>query len=210
MLKIALVAGGDKSHLPAQFDYYVGIDRGSLFLLEKGLPLTMAIGDFDSVSDQELSLIKSKAEWIYQAPIEKDDTDTELALKIIFETYPDAQVTIFGAFGGRLDHALSNLFLPSEPALAPYMEQIGLVDEQNYVSFRPEGQHVVEPLEGMTYISFIPEGGNLNIYQAKYELRESNFFSKKVYASNEFMNQPIKITVSAGYLVIIQTRDKKL
>ena len=49
----------------------------------------------------------------------KDDTDLELALLTIFEQNPQAAVTIFGALGGRIDHMLANVFLPSNPKLAP-------------------------------------------------------------------------------------------
>lgn len=105
-----MIAGGQMTDFSAQFDYYVGIDRGSLFLIENGLPLELAIGDFDSVSEEELSNIKERAKKWIQAPVEKDDTDTELALKTVFERFPDAQVTLFAAFGGRLDHMMSNIF----------------------------------------------------------------------------------------------------
>ena len=108
-------------------------------LLELGLPLDLAVGDFDSVSRSELEMIQSAAKDCMIAPAEKDDTDTELALKAIFSKYPQAQVTIFGAFGGRIDHMMSNLFLPSDPELAPFMRQITLRDEQNTVQFYPAG-----------------------------------------------------------------------
>lgn len=35
MTKIALFAGGDLTYFEYDFDYFVGIDRGSLFLLKK-------------------------------------------------------------------------------------------------------------------------------------------------------------------------------
>ena len=115
MIKVALFAGGDLRYFAGDFDYFVGVDRGSLYLIEQGFPLNLAVGDFDSISAEELKQVTSQAECLIQAPAEKDDTDTELALKTIFKDWPEAQVTIFGAFGGRLDHLMSNLFLPSEP-----------------------------------------------------------------------------------------------
>lgn len=36
MTKIALFAGGDLTYFEYDFDYFVGIDRGSLFLLKMG------------------------------------------------------------------------------------------------------------------------------------------------------------------------------
>lgn len=206
--KIALVAGGDWSPIETAFDLYVAVDRACLTLLEKKLPLAWAIGDFDSVSVLEREGIQAAAGQFTLAPAEKEDTDTELALKLIFEAYPEAQVTIFGAFGGRLDHLVSNLFLPSDPALAPFMAQISLVDSQNHISYLSAGKHQLFP-KNERYISFMLEGeGKLEISGAKYELSASNFFRKKIYSSNEFTNNPIEVTVPSGYLVVLRTRDR--
>lgn len=209
MTKIALFAGGDLDVLETDFDVFVGVDAGSLFLLHHHLPLDMAIGDFDSVSPTQLEQIQQAAKNFVQAPAEKNDTDLELALKIVFEAYPHAQVRVFGALGGRIDHLLSNLFLVSEPDLAPFMMQIELIGADNRILFRPAGKHRLSPKEGMTYISFMPsDNGRLTIENAKYPLREENFFFKKCYSSNEFLDGDIQITLDTGYLVIIYSKDR--
>ena len=108
MTNIAVLAGGAPSFIPKVYDYYV-VDRGALRLLEEDYPLHLAIGDFDSVSQTELETIKTKAQFFVQALAEKDDTDTELALKEVFSRYPKAQVTVYGAFGGRIDLSLIHI-----------------------------------------------------------------------------------------------------
>ncbi|HEL2552862.1 TPA: thiamine diphosphokinase [Streptococcus suis] len=209
MIKIAVIAGGSFDCLPEPADLYVGVDAGSLRLLDHSLPLDWAIGDFDSVTPEELGRIKDTAERFLQAPAEKDDTDLELALKEVFKFYPQAQVRIYGALGGRMDHMMSNLFLPAEPDLAAYMEQIELVDSQNIVRFRPAGQHRLSPIAGMKYISFMPSDQScLTIRHAKYPLDASNYFFKKCYASNEFIDRDIDIQLDKGYVVLIYSKDK--
>ena len=209
MTKIAVFAGGRLSDFSTDFELFVGVDRGSLFLLKNQLPLDLAVGDFDSVSKEELQIIQEKAGDFVKAAPEKDDTDTELALKAIFSKYPHAQVTIFGAFGGRIDHMMSNLFLPSAPELAPFMRQITLRDEQNTVQFYPAGSNQVLPEKEMIYVSFMADGdADLTIKGAKYELDASNFFKKKIYSSNEFLDQPITVTLKSGYLIVIQSKDR--
>lgn len=209
MIKIAVIAGGSLDCLPEPADLYVGVDAGSLRLLEASLPLDRAIGDFDSVTPEELGRIKDLAERFLQAPAEKDDTDLELALKEVFKAYPQAQVRIYGALGGRMDHMMSNLFLPAEPDLAAYMEQIELVDRQNVVRFRPAGQHRLSPIAGMKYISFMPsDQSRLTIRHAKYPLDASNYFFKKCYTSNEFIDRDIDIQLDQGYVVLIYSKDK--
>ncbi|HFI0645010.1 TPA: thiamine diphosphokinase [Streptococcus suis] len=209
MIKIAVIAGGSFDCLPEPADLYVGVDAGSLRLLDHSLPLDWAIGDFDSVTSEELGRIKDQAEHFLQAPAEKDDTDLELALKEIFKAYPQAQVRIYGALGGRMDHMMSNLFLPAEPNLVAFMEQIELVDSQNIVRFRPAGQHRLSPIAGMKYISFMPsDQSRLTIRHAKYPLDASNYFFKKCYTSNEFIDRDIDIQLDQGYVVLIYSKDK--
>ncbi|GGE24944.1 thiamine diphosphokinase [Streptococcus himalayensis] len=209
MTRVAVFAGGRMADYQTDFDYFVGVDRGAFFLLEKGLPLYMAVGDFDSVTAEERERIAQASEIFAQAQPEKDDTDLELALNMLFQKMPEAQVHIFGAFGGRLDHTLSNVFLPSDPRLAPYMRQFCLVDEQNLLCYFPEGKHQVEPKEGMTYVGFMSETSTpLTISGAKYPLNEQNFFEKKIYGSNEFIGQPIEVTCPKGYLVVIYSKDR--
>lgn len=210
MVRVAVFAGGEIGATSFSYDVLVGVDRGSLYLLEQGQSLDMAIGDFDSVSKEERTRIEQAATVFIQAPAEKDDTDLELALKEVFARYKQARVTVYGAFGGRLDHMMSNLFLASEPDLLPYMQQIELVDELNIVRFYPAGNYSIEPIEGMTYLSFMPsDDARLTIRQAKYPLNESNYFFKKCYSSNEFIGQPIEFELDQGYLVLIYSRDRR-
>ncbi|TWT14451.1 thiamine diphosphokinase [Streptococcus sp. sy010] len=209
MTKVALFAGGDLSYFTRQFDVFVGVDRGSLFLLEQGLALDWAIGDFDSVSSEEFARIEASAGHLITAPRHKDDTDTELALIKIFQAFPKAEVTIFGALGGRLDHALTNIFLPSHPELSAYAHQICLVDDLNQVTYRLAGQHELYPEANFDYVSFLAEGsGILQLENAKYPLNEANFFERKIYTSNEFLTGPIKLSLTDGYVIIIQTKDR--
>ena len=209
MVKIVVVAGGDSSLLPKNQDIYLGVDGGCLKLLEQGLPLDIAVGDFDSISEVDFRKIQAQAKQVVQSVPEKNDTDLELALKTVFEDYPDAAVTVYGAFGGRLDHFLSNIFLPTDPDLAPYMEQIQLVDEQNRLVFRPAGSHEIQPDPTMTYVGFMPVGdGRLAITGAKYPLHAENYFLKAMYGSNEFLDQAIQVSLDRGYLVIVYSKDR--
>ena len=92
--RVAVFAGGDRGHYRTDFDCFVGVDRGSLWVLEEKLPLALAVGDFDSVTAEERQVIQKRAQHFVQARPEKDDTDLELALLTIFEQYSQAQVTI--------------------------------------------------------------------------------------------------------------------
>ena len=209
MIKIALFAGGTIDSFQMDFDLFIGVDRGSLFLIEQGICPDLAVGDFDSVSEKELALICSQSKEVLQAQPEKDDTDLELAVKAVFARYPQAQLTIFGAFGGCLDHTLANIFLPSNPEITPYMQQIRLCNAQNELRYCPQGRHEIKPVAGMNYLAFMPaDDSRLTIEGAKYPLNESNYFFKKVYASNEFIDEPVFLECQSGYVIVIYSKDR--
>ena len=209
MIKIALFAGGTIDSFQMDFDLFIGVDRGSLLLIEQGICPDLAVGDFDSVSEKELALIYSQSKEVLQAQPEKDDTDLELAVKAVFARYPQAQLTIFGAFGGRLDHTLANIFLPSNPEITPYMQQIRLCNAQNELRYCPQGRHEIKPVAGMNYLAFMPaDDSRLTIEGAKYPLNESNYFFKKVYASNEFIDEPVFLECQSDYVIVIYSKDR--
>lgn len=209
MTKIALFAGGTIDSFQVDFDLFIGVDRGSLFLIEQGIRPDLVVGDFDSVSEKELALIYSQSKEVLQVQPEKDDTDLELAVKAVFARYPQGEVTIFGAFGGRLDHTLANIFLPSNPEIVPYMQQIRLCNAQNQLCYCPQGRHEIKQVAGMNYLAFMPaDNSQLTIEGAKYPLNESNYFFKKVYASNEFIGEPVFLECQSGYVIVIYSKDR--
>ena len=98
--------------------------------------------------------------------------------------------------------------MPSLPDLTAYMQQIRLCDAYNNIRYCPAGTHTIVPTENEGSLAFLVEGdGILNIRGAKYELTEDNYFIQKVYTSNEFINQPVTLTLDKGYVIVIESRD---
>ena len=208
--KVAIVAGGRVETIPLDLDVYVGVDAGCLYLLKQGLELSLAVGDFYSVEPDEFQSIQSAAHELRTSVAEKNDTDLELAIKEVLERWPQEDILIFGAFGGRLDLHKAIVFLPSDPEISPFMSQLYLMDQQNYLCYRPAGRNTILPIAGYTYVAFMPvEGAFIQIEGAKYPLNQTNYFKKAIYGSNEFINQPITLTIDRGYALIIYSKDGK-
>ena len=114
MTTINIMAGGPHDDLPTDWQelpgVWIGVDRGTLHLVEAGIQPDLAVGDFDSLTLSELRAVREHVKKIRQVPSEKDDTDTELAVKAALQCFSTGNVIILGATGGRLDHFLSNLF----------------------------------------------------------------------------------------------------
>jgi len=91
------------------FDYVIGVDGGLKHLDSLGYSPDMMIGDFDSTNLEEHRL-KWPDIQILKFNTEKDMTDAELAFSYMVDK-GFSEIIVIGAFGGRLDHLLGNIFL---------------------------------------------------------------------------------------------------
>ena len=109
------------------------------------------IGDGDSASPDSWAWARTQNIPIEKFPVEKDDTDTQLALQIAKDAgFPAAIIT--GAFGGRFDHALSTMM---SCAFAPLPCLIA--DEREALLFVHAGEALtVTPKSTPKAISLLP------------------------------------------------------
>lgn len=212
-MQILLVAGGDPSLWPdftgTDFSFVVGIDRGNLFLLERNITPDLAIGDFDSLNEQEKKQVFANVAEIITSPAEKDDTDTQLALMTTFQRFPEAEVTLIGITGGRLDHLLANLWLALEERFRPFVSQLYLKDKQNSLTYLKPGNHQVKKIPEMKYLAYVGLTAvkDLELTGAKYELAKTSFLHPVSLSSNEFIQETAEVAFSEGMLAVIQSRD---
>lgn len=114
--KIGIVGNGPIETLPDlkqykdDVDVWIGADRGALYILNHGIKAYYAVGDFDSVNEEEKLKIKANAIVYEEYPARKDETDLELAIQKAFDKDPST-IYLFGFTGGRLDHELINIQL---------------------------------------------------------------------------------------------------
>ncbi len=88
----------------------IGADRGARHLRAAGIVPTLIVGDMDSLDTESAKRYKALGCRFIRHPREKDETDTELALREAFGMAP-SEVWIWGAMGYRIDHTLANLSL---------------------------------------------------------------------------------------------------
>jgi len=86
----------------------IAADRGADHALALGLDVTLAVGDFDSASDEALETLAARGTRIERHPVDKDATDLELALRAALGLAP-RRILVVGGIEGRLDHLLGEL-----------------------------------------------------------------------------------------------------
>lgn len=187
-------------------DYLIAVDRGALWLLERGIVPAIAIGDFDSVNKEELSLIKKKIKKVLIYTPRKNYSDMELAVRKAISFRPE-EIIIFGATGSRLDHTLASLNLLEFPADKKIKTRI--MDTHNEISLIGK-KVILEPSDKFKFFSLIPltSYAQVSISGSLYDL--SNKIIKKASSrsvSNEIVNKKCQIDILRGKVLLVRSRD---
>lgn len=215
--KVVIVVGGDQTDVAALVHRYsashrlVGADRGALTLAGLLADFDAAIGDFDSVTPAEMEEIKKKSRICRVLPAQKDETDTEAAIAYAIETFNPEEIILLGAFGGRLDHLMSNLWLAFHPLLHGMAGKISLMDRHNSLRFYMPGSYVLEKEADKKYLSFIGMTPikKLTLTGVAYPLHGKDYDYPIALVSNEFEENEMRFSFESGLLAVIQSTDKR-
>jgi thiamine pyrophosphokinase len=91
----------------------IAADCGAELARALGLRVELAVGDFDSISEETLASLAR----LERHPAVKEATDLELALAAALRLEPE-RVLVLGGAGGRLDHLFGGLLLLASEAYA--------------------------------------------------------------------------------------------
>ncbi|MCJ1907205.1 thiamine diphosphokinase [Planococcus ruber] len=211
---VVVTAGGPRSEMPDFSEWkeaaFIGVDAGTVVLLDQGIRPIAAVGDFDSVTEEEMQRIEALFPALDRAAAEKDETDTELALVKAMEFSP-RQVIVTGVTGGRLDHYMSSLHAVYRMQQEFPDTEFMLVNRQNRIRFLSPGSHRVQADKKYRYISFYPfaetvEGFSLTHF--KYEVADETLsFGSTRFISNELETEGI-VAFSKGSCAMIESSDR--
>ena len=212
---VNLLVGGPTANYPADLTTipgpWVGADRGALRLVKRGIQPVMVVGDFDSIDAAELQTVKYALVGAIVVKPDQDHTDTQLAIKSIFEQLQPDEVHLYGATGGRLDHLLANMWLVLDPVFRQWAPQIKLIDKQNSVRFFLPGDYQITKEADKRYLAFVPlMPMHLTLPDEKYQLDAAYNAYPISWASNEFSGNTGHFSFDAGVLAVIQSRDDSM
>ena len=202
-MKTALiVSGGDFSSpdLDLKYDLLIACDKGYGYAKNMRLTPDVVIGDFDSftgVIDPDIKVLRY--------PIEKDDTDTMLAVKYALNEGCD-RIVICSALGGRMDHTIANI--QSMAYAASHGALCEIMSENEYMRTFTGGKTRVKERDGysISLFSLSDECKDLSIDGAKYNLKNAtltNIFPLGYGNSRE--HDYVTISMSSGILLIVES-----
>ena len=205
-MRALIVLGGDLPSPPllkrcaSEAELTIAADRGlGAFEAADMLP-DLLLGDMDSVSAGTLARREGSTE-MERLPCEKDDTDGGHAMEVALSRGA-TEITILGALGGRMDHALANLMLLKRAHGGGAFAQI--LDERVRI-VRIDGEITLRGAKGDT-ISLIPigEAHGVTLEGCYYHSQEALSFDfvHPLGVSNVVTADEARITVKEGDLLL--------
>jgi thiamine pyrophosphokinase len=204
-----VVAGGPPpdpaSALAAPLDARViAADEGLEHALALGLDVTIAVGDFDSVSPEAHAAAEAAGVRVERYPAEKDATDLELALDVAVTLGARRVLVIAGDGAGRLDHLLAALLLLGSPRYDE-VELDAFVGSARVHVVRGEREIAGEPGELVSLLALHGPAEGVRTEGLAYALhgeRLETGSSRGV--SNVLVSSPARIAVEHGVLLVLR------
>lgn len=216
-MKLAVVCAGgpitemiDMTQFAGEETVFIGADRGALYLLENGIVPQEAVGDFDSVSEEEYERIRTAVGRVDHYLSEKDETDTELAVARALSYEPE-RLILTGVTGGRLDHMASALHLLYRLQMQHPHIQMAIHNRSNELSMLHPAEHIIKPHEVYPYVSLFAFKGpvtELTMKGFKYEtLNETLETGMTKFTSNEPLASVCTISFREGICLMVRSSD---
>jgi thiamine pyrophosphokinase len=194
----------------ASADLIIAADSGAGTALQYGCTPAIIVGDFDSLDAARLQQLKAQGSRVIQAAVEKDETDTELAIQVALEEGANS-ITLLGGLGGaRFDHTMANILLLAGFEMVP----IHIVDGPTVCwLLRGPGSTIINGHTGdlLTLLPLTGEATGLHTEGLYYPLHgETLRFGRPRGVSNVLTHEQARVTLEHGLLLIIHTNSREL
>jgi thiamine pyrophosphokinase len=182
----------------------IAADGGASNCLSVGIIPQVVIGDFDSLTQDELSTLKSCGATLIRFPTSKDETDLELALNYAVE-HGATEITLFGMLGGRWDMSIANIMLLTSPRFERIHFFI-LDDDYEFFILRG-GMKLVfygNPGDLVSVIPLSPQAKGISYSGLEWPLHEATLCSgSQRGVSNHMLEKEAKISLISGVLLVV-------
>lgn len=191
----------------AAADLVICADGGIRHAAALGLKPDLVLGDFDSAGAELIEAAAAAGVSVERVPVEKDETDTHLALDAAVRRGAD-EIVLLGGTGDRLDHTFSNLLLlPGVPSGVT----VTVVDPKNVIRLLRPGGRLTVRAESGSYLSLLPlspEAKGVVAEGVKWPLDGATLrWGQSLGVSNQIIEAEAFVAVREGYLAVIQAWD---
>jgi thiamine pyrophosphokinase len=189
----------------ARADRIIAADSGATTAVRYGYIPTTVVGDLDSLNADLQQQLRELGSQFIQAAVEKDETDTELAVQVAIEQGASA-ITLLGAIGGvRFDHTVANILLLTGFETIP----ICIIDGPSTCwLLRGPGRSTIDGQAGdlLSLLPLTSEAIGVHTSGLYYALHgETLYFGKPRGVSNVLTQERAEVSLESGMLLIIYT-----
>jgi thiamine pyrophosphokinase len=187
-------------------DLVIAADGGARHAERLGRAIDRWVGDADSIGEETLERLRAAGVAIERHPVDKDETDAELAVRAAAAD-DAARITILGALGGaRLDHELGNVRLLAMPDMRG--RSVALLDAAARVRLVGPGRVDLGGRIG-DLVSLLPFDGDavgITTRGLRYPLRDEPLVAGPARGlSNVRVAGDASLEVRSGRLLVIET-----
>ncbi|HEY4388400.1 MAG TPA: thiamine diphosphokinase [Ktedonobacteraceae bacterium] len=182
----------------------IAADSGASTARQYGYQPALIVGDMDSLQEPLQSFLDEGSRFI-GANVEKDETDTELAIQNALEMGA-SRITLLGALGGeRIEHEIANIFLLADFLSVP----ICIVDGPSRCWLvQGPGRSTIVGQKG-DYLSLFPvttDARGIYTQGLYYPLQGGTLrFGKARGVSNVLTEPQAEISLEQGMLLVVHT-----
>ncbi len=184
----------------SKYDVTIGCDKAAIIAIVKKIKIDVAIGDFDSVNEREMKIIKELSAKLIKLDEHKDCTDTEEAIKYAYNNGATS-IDIFGGVdGNRIEHLLANINM-----LKRY-ENITMTNEFSTIYVTSSSFNVEN--DGDYFYSFFAATNvqGLSLSGFKYSIYDYQLNTEdSLCISNELIGGSGIVRFNSGKLIVIKT-----
>jgi thiamine pyrophosphokinase len=183
-------------------DFLIAVDGGLRYLTQFNLQPNLIIGDLDSANPDEVAYYQSQGVEVRKYPIEKDETDLEIALLSALGLAPEC-IWVVAALGSRLDQTLANIFLLTSPELKNV--DIRLVDgTQEVLLIRKSTTITGQPGDRISLLPLNGQAAGISTQALYYPLSNETLHPNKSRGiSNKMTAEESTISIEQGLLLCI-------
>jgi thiamine pyrophosphokinase len=187
----------------------IGADGGATAARQYGYIPTLIVGDFDSLHEPLQDFLDQGSQFI-RAKVEKDETDTELAIQNALKLGA-SHITLLGALGGeRIEHEMANIFLLADFLPVP----IRIIDGPSCCwLIQGPGSTTIQGQKG-DLLSLLPltmDARGIRTQHLYYPLQgETLHFGKPRGISNVLTEEQAEVSLEQGLLLVIHTEVQEL
>jgi thiamine pyrophosphokinase len=188
-------------------DLIIAADGGSQHCLALGILPGILIGDMDSTDPALVEKWRGEGVEIIQHPVDKDQTDLELAL-MLAQDRGARKIVVHGAIGGRLDMTFGNLTLLAHPHLKTPTTLINGEEEVHLLHAGEMLTLVGEPGEIVSLLPIQPGNSVVSTRGLQYPLKNEPLeFGVSRGISNQLTGDRGTVHLESGLLAVIHTRS---